>query len=364
MSGRSQRAQGTEQSATPPLLQIFQILVRNTFQIFLIPVRVFSSVLSSLMGTAGPPLFHLVVIFALIPLIALWSLGAGLVVRSWMPQGWKQVVYLQYGNGQAPYADIALPSLSNGQPYDISLELIMPLHAKNIQVGNFMTSITISTPTNVTLATSSRPSLIFPQPLAFAPLFYSGMLSTHSIEVPLLEGFSASSYLSSLRARIQVGRQDGWASVGAGHGQELVIVEAFARGLPKMSGIRGFLAKHSLLLLALTTSAFFVATCLTTLFAYLYFAPALKLSAAPQPSSTTEYKVIKGEGDDEYLEGNGTLPRIKEEEDDNESGLYTDEEDEATVTRSQVSETPLSLSTEDDDGSGSEVNVSVGDALH
>lgn len=138
---------------------------------------------------------------------------------------------------------------------------------------------------------------------------------------------------------------------------------------------RGFLAKHTMLLLALTTSAFFIMTSLTTLLAYLYFAPSLRLSDAPQPSTTTEYKVIKNEGQDDneggFLDGPGDLPRIKEEEEEGtEGGLYTDEEDdEATVMRSQASDSqsPLSVTTEDDDegeGSGSEVNVSVRDALH
>lgn len=105
-----------------------------------------------------------------------------------------------------------------------------------------MTSITITTPSDVTLAYSSRPSLIFPHPVSsffpFSGLMYSGVLSTHSLSIPLIEGFSASSYLSSLRARIQVGRADGWTGVGSGQGRELVVVEAFARGIPIKSGIR------------------------------------------------------------------------------------------------------------------------------
>lgn len=105
-----------------------------------------------------------------------------------------------------------------------------------------MTSISITTPNNITLANSSRPSLIFPHPISsffpFSPLIYSGAIKTHSVLIPLVEGFRASSYLSSLKARIQVGRADGWSSLGIGHGKELVVVEAFARGVPRLSGIR------------------------------------------------------------------------------------------------------------------------------
>lgn len=136
MSERSRRSQRSA-TAAPPLLQVFQLIAQSAIQLFIAPFRIFSSVLSSLLGTTGPPVFHLVVIFALIPLIGLWSLGAGLVVRSWIPKGWHEVVYLQYGNGQAPYADIMIPTLSSGQPYDISLELVMPLHAKNTELGKF-----------------------------------------------------------------------------------------------------------------------------------------------------------------------------------------------------------------------------------
>lgn len=241
-------------------------------------------------------------------------------------------------------------------------------------VGNFMTSISITNPANVTLASSSRPSLIFPQPLALTPLFYSGVLSTRTLLVPLLEGFSASSYLSSLRARLQVGRQDGWTSVGRGEGKELVIVEAFARGKPRLSGIRGFFAKHSLLLLAGTTAAFFVATSFATLAAYLYFAPSLKFSPTPLPlSSSSEsepLKAIKPEDGEAVL-------RIKaEDEDFDEGSSYTYTYDDETgsagpsgqaqasgsggglgVETGPSTGSVVSAAEDDSEGSGSEVDV-------
>lgn len=101
-----------------------------------------------------------------------------------------------------------------------------------------MTSITITNPSNVTLALSARPSLIFPPSLALYPFVAAGVLSTHSMVIPLIQGFTASAYLSSLRAHIEVGRNDGWKSIGSGQGRELVIVEAFARGIPRLTGIR------------------------------------------------------------------------------------------------------------------------------
>jgi hypothetical protein len=101
-----------------------------------------------------------------------------------------------------------------------------------------MTSITILNPNNATLAHSTRPALIFPPPLALSPLLLTGVLRSYSFRVPLIEGFSASSYVSSLRAHVRVGRNDGWKSIGSGQGRELVIVEAFARGIPRMTGLR------------------------------------------------------------------------------------------------------------------------------
>ncbi|KAF8314311.1 hypothetical protein DL93DRAFT_2058395, partial [Clavulina sp. PMI_390] len=228
----------------PSLSVILRALTLRLLDIALTPLRVLYSITQSVVGKTGPPIVHLALIGTLLPLIAFWSLGAGLVVRSWVPTGWRQVAYLQYGTsaGSAPWADVQLPALNGNQPYDISVELVLPLHSKNTELGNFMTSIAITTPTNQTLASSSRPSLIFPHPVSslfpFSPLMYSGALRTHTVRIPLMESFSASSYATSLRARLQVGRSDAWKGIGNGEGRELVIVEAYIRGIPRMSGIR------------------------------------------------------------------------------------------------------------------------------
>jgi hypothetical protein len=105
------------------------------FDVALIPFRFALALSQKFLGGTGPPAFHFVLLLSLLPLIGIWSLGAGLVVRSWIPQGWKQVIYLQYGQGQPPFADIILPTLTADQQYDITLELVMPLHAKNTELG-------------------------------------------------------------------------------------------------------------------------------------------------------------------------------------------------------------------------------------
>lgn len=141
MSGRRQRTAGGQGAAPapvndlPPLAFILQALFWRLLDSALTPFRLAYSLSVRFFGTTGPPAFHVILLLSLLPLISIWSLGAGLVVRSWIPTGWKQVVYLQYGAGQAPFADIVLPTLSSDQAYDIALELVMPLHAKNTELG-------------------------------------------------------------------------------------------------------------------------------------------------------------------------------------------------------------------------------------
>jgi hypothetical protein len=56
-----------------------------------------------------------------------------------------------------PYAEVNLPKLVTGQPYDISLHLVIPACESNFALGNFMTTLTLSTLANETLTTVRRP---------------------------------------------------------------------------------------------------------------------------------------------------------------------------------------------------------------
>jgi len=267
---------------------------------------------------------------SLIPFLALSSFSAGLLIRSWVPTGWSEVVHLHYGEGGPPYAEFQLPELSQILPYDISLELILPLFAKNIELGNFMTSLTILTHSNKTLASATRPSLVFPPPLISTSAPYTFLLSTarlastHSITVPLLKEFTPSS--SSLSARLQVGRLDGWKSVGNGEGRELVVAESYLKGVPRMKGIRGFFANHDLILLVLSTISFFIVSTIATLVVYLIVVPRLTLSPV-EPDS-------------------GVKERIKEEEDEHLQIKAEDDEGRASTIGGTVSGTEF-----DEDGS-------------
>jgi hypothetical protein len=59
-------------------------------------------------------------------------------------------------DGVPPYADVRLSVVAN-QPYDVSLHLTVPAIPSNYELGNFMASITISTPANKTLIHARRP---------------------------------------------------------------------------------------------------------------------------------------------------------------------------------------------------------------
>lgn len=62
-----------------------------------------------------------------------------------------------FSDGRPPYALVSLPKLVSQQPYDVSLHLTIPATDSNYALGNFMTTLTISTPSNQTLASVRRP---------------------------------------------------------------------------------------------------------------------------------------------------------------------------------------------------------------
>jgi hypothetical protein len=137
MASRAQ-ARTAPSSDIPPASIIFRALAARLLDLALAPVRISIAIASRFAGATAPPTFHILVLASLVPFIGLSSLGAGLVVRSWIPTGWKQVLYLQYGTGPeslAPFADLNLPTLATDTPYDINLELVMPHFAKNSELG-------------------------------------------------------------------------------------------------------------------------------------------------------------------------------------------------------------------------------------
>lgn len=55
-----------------------------------------------------------------------------------------------------PYAEASLLALVPRHPYDLSLDLVVPTTEANIALGNFMTTLTLTTISNKTLAFTRR----------------------------------------------------------------------------------------------------------------------------------------------------------------------------------------------------------------
>lgn len=60
-------------------------------------------------------------------------------------------------DGISPYAYTTLPKLNPHQRHDISVDVLVPFTSSNLLLGNFMTSLTLSTSNNITLAHVRRP---------------------------------------------------------------------------------------------------------------------------------------------------------------------------------------------------------------
>lgn len=118
-----------------PVFTIFEAATLRVFRIALYPINLVLNLFKRFFIVTAPPVFHLLLLSSLVPFLGISSFGAGLVIRSWIPVGWKEVVYLQYGDDAAPYAEIRLPTLSKDQPYDVALEMVVPLDTRNFALG-------------------------------------------------------------------------------------------------------------------------------------------------------------------------------------------------------------------------------------
>lgn len=131
-------ARNPSQRESPPLSFLLRALLLRVLQILMLPFTIVLNFVTRVLRVTAPPAFHIFLLASLIPFLALSSLSAGLLIRSWVPTGWSEVVHLHYGEGGPPYAEFQLPELSQILPYDISLELILPLFAKNLELGAFL----------------------------------------------------------------------------------------------------------------------------------------------------------------------------------------------------------------------------------
>ncbi|EJD55070.1 hypothetical protein AURDEDRAFT_155305 [Auricularia subglabra TFB-10046 SS5] len=268
----------------------------------------------------------------LLPLLALFSLGAGWMVWSSVPGGWKETIYLQYGDG-IPHGEVFLRNLVADQAYSISFHLLVPSSPSNIELGNFMTTLLLTTASNKTVAAISRPSIIIPPTKSL----FKGAPNTLTHTVTLLTNFIPTA--TRLLAYVEVGRKDGWRSIGRGEGRELSVLTAHLVGEVQLSGLRALIAKFPLTSTFIATVSFFAFSvagmlAFTALYAYsahakhptqLPSAPALPLitpkEAIEQPmptpsttsegysssdSTTQEMVVVKAEPDDGPSTSTGT----------------------------------------------------------
>lgn len=117
-------------------------------------------------------------------LLFTFSMGACLYILKMFSRSYSS------SDGISPYAETQLSSFNPTQPYDISLHLVVPATSSNYDLGNFMTTLTLTGPSNKTLATvrmpvrqsSSRSYLRFPITLSTgnhpATLLFS-LVKTH-----------------------------------------------------------------------------------------------------------------------------------------------------------------------------------------
>ncbi|KAJ1311651.1 hypothetical protein OPQ81_010126 [Rhizoctonia solani] len=270
-----------------------------------------------------PTILHVAALTAILPALLAISVGAGITVVNLIPAGWHTDLWMQYGEQTTPFARTTLPPLTPGQPYDISLSLQVPITPENLALGNFMTKLILTDAKNITVATANRPSLVLRKRASWIPLIRSSP-QVETIVVPLVEHWSPSSQAGNLlnhgvvvargtshqgfHAFIAVGRSDAWRSLGSGQGKELSIVKATLHGHVKLSGLRGFFARHTLLLFALTTAVFFAASTGTAFVFYLLLAPSLSEADGTEAGDTTLIQE----------QGRQTTPRMRFKEEDTE----------------------------------------------
>ncbi|CAE7149267.1 unnamed protein product [Rhizoctonia solani] len=271
-----------------------------------------------------PTILHVAAFTTILPALLAVSVGAGITVVNLIPEGWNADLWMQYGEQATPFARTSLPPLTPGQPYDITLSLQVPITAENLALGNFMTKLILTDAKNTTVAVANRPqSLVLRQQTSWIPLLKTSP-QVDTIVVPLVENWSPSSQPGNLlghgvavargashqgfNAFIAVGRSDAWKNLGSGQGKELSIARATLHGHIKLSGLRGFFARHKLLLFMLTTTVFFAASTGAALVFYLLLAPSLSADDDIGASSAPAIQE----------QGTQTTPRMRFKEEDTE----------------------------------------------
>jgi len=211
------------------------------------PIKLLGDIMAAIFHFVSPytpNLIPLAVFLLALPVIAFLSISAGWLVWRSVAIAWEAELPLQFGDGPTPYAEVALSHIVAKQPYDISLHLVVPAIEPNFALGNFMTTLTLVTPTNRTLAYVRKPSIVLPR--SSAPWsFIFNWPGTVDLNIPLLTSYTLET--SRALARVELGRRDQWRSLGNGEGRELSVLSAVLRGVVVHKGIRGLVSRFPLI---------------------------------------------------------------------------------------------------------------------
>jgi len=218
-----------------------------------------------------------------------------------VPVGWKVEAYLQYGDAVNPFAVTQLPPIFANQPYDISLHLVLPATEANYALGNFMTTLRLSTTYNETLTTVHRSTALVPPHTSNLKKFVLGSHSIIKFDIPLLSQFVAGS--TNIIAYLELGRPDAWKNVGSGQQREVSVAEATLQGTVRPTGIRAIRARYPRLTTFLSTCIFFFVSIMIAT-GILFSAIGGKSSTYPPPMDEDEGSVsdrIDDTHDDPYF---------------------------------------------------------------
>ncbi|KAG0693318.1 putative adipose-regulatory protein-domain-containing protein [Suillus ampliporus] len=243
----------------------------------------------NLFRPVAPQLIPLFVCLALIPVIILFSLFSGWYVWKNVAVGWESPLFLQYGDGSPPYAELSLSSLVPSQPYDISMHLVIPASEANFALGNFMTTLTLSTPSNRTLTSIRKPAIVLP-PAKSRLAWVLSSAQLVNLDILFLESHAPGA--SRVIARVELGRRDGWRALGNGEGRELSVLSASLRGIVKRHGIRGLVTRFPLTF-AIASSATFLVISLLVLAACILPAIQWRFPSEDEGSGEPAEEVVK-----------------------------------------------------------------------
>ncbi|KAG7450669.1 uncharacterized protein BT62DRAFT_927940 [Guyanagaster necrorhizus] len=115
-----------------------------------------------------------------------------------------------------------------------------------------MASLRLSSDSNQTLAVVRRPAIVLP-PHAF---FFSGKPSSFNIDIQLLHSYTFGTNYAN--AHVQLGRQDGWKTLGSGQGRELAVSDASLRGVLVHRGMRGLVTRFPFISAVISSMIFLV----------------------------------------------------------------------------------------------------------